>query len=111
VKDFLKDKYIEIKIADFTLKKSKIDVNISQGFLVLLILYLFYNADLFNIYENLILRTSLIGFINNVNLLTYDISAEKNYKNLKRIYNVYENWAKRYGLKFNLKKYEFLYLT
>jgi hypothetical protein len=55
VKDFFKDKYIEIKIADFTLKKSKVDVNISQSSLVLLILYLFYNADLLDIYENLIL--------------------------------------------------------
>jgi hypothetical protein len=29
MEDFLKDKYIEIKIADFTLKKNKVDVNIS----------------------------------------------------------------------------------
>jgi hypothetical protein len=91
MKDFLKDKYIKIKIVDFTLKKSRVDVNISQSSLVLLILYLFYNADLLNIYENLILRTSLIGFINDVNLLIYDTSAEENYRNLKRIYNAYEN--------------------
>jgi hypothetical protein len=76
MKDFLKDKHIEIKIADFTLKKSKVNVNISQGSLVLLILYLFYNADLLDIYENPILRTSLIGFINDVNLLTYGISVK-----------------------------------
>jgi Reverse transcriptase (RNA-dependent DNA polymerase) len=111
MKDFLKDKYIEIKIADFTLEKSKIDADISQGSLILPILYLFYNADLLNIYENPILRTSLTGFIDDVNLLTYGISAEGNYRNLERIYNAYENWAKRYGSKFNLKKYELLYLT
>jgi hypothetical protein len=91
MKDFLKDKYTEIKIADFTLKKNKVNVNISQNSLVLLILYLFYNADLLDIYENLILRTSLISFINDVNLLIYDISAEENYRNLKRIYNACEN--------------------
>jgi hypothetical protein len=28
VEDFLKDKYTEIKIADFTLEKSKVDVDI-----------------------------------------------------------------------------------
>jgi hypothetical protein len=91
MKDFLKDKHIEIKIADFTLKKSRVNVNISQSSLILLILYLFYNADLLSIYENLILRTSLIGFINDVNLLTYDIRAEGNCRNLKRIYNAYKN--------------------
>jgi hypothetical protein len=91
VKDFLKDKYIEIKIADFTLKKSRVNVNISYNSLVLPILYLFYNADLLNIYENPIFRTSLTGFINDVNLLIYGISVEENYRNLKRIYNAYEN--------------------
>jgi hypothetical protein len=91
MEDFLKDKYTEIKIADFTLKKSRVDVNISQGSLVLPILYLFYNADLLNIYENLTLRTSLTGFINDINLLTYGTSAEENCRNLKRIYNAYEN--------------------
>jgi hypothetical protein len=29
VEDFLKDRYTEIKIADFTLKKSRVDVDIS----------------------------------------------------------------------------------
>jgi hypothetical protein len=91
MEDFLKDKYTEIKIADFTLKKSRVDVNISQGSLVLPILYLFYNADLLNIYENLTLRTSLTGFINDINLLTYGTSAEEICRNLKRIYNAYEN--------------------
>jgi hypothetical protein len=91
MEDFLKDKYIEIKIADFTLKKSRVDVNISQSSLVLLILYLFYNADLLDIYENPILRISLTGLINDVNLLTYGTSAKENYRNLKYIYNVYEN--------------------
>jgi hypothetical protein len=91
VEDFLKDRYTEIRIADFTLKKSRVDANISQGSLVLLILYLFYNADLLDIYENPILRTSLIGFVNDVNLLTYGISVEENCRNLKRIYNACEN--------------------
>jgi hypothetical protein len=73
------------------LKKSKINVNISQSSPVSPILYLFYNADLFKIYENLTLRTSPIGFVNDVNLLTYSISIEENCRNLKRIYDVYEN--------------------
>jgi hypothetical protein len=91
VKDFLKNKHTEIKIADFTLKKSRVNADISQGSLVSPILYLFYNAYLLDIYENPILRISLIGFINDVNLLTYGISVKVNCRNLKRIYNAYEN--------------------
>jgi hypothetical protein len=91
VEDFLKDRHTEIKIADFTLKKSRVDVSIPQDSPVSPILYLFYNADLLDICENLALRTSLTGFINDVNLLTYGISAEENCRNLKRIHNVYED--------------------
>jgi Reverse transcriptase (RNA-dependent DNA polymerase) len=91
VEDFLKDRYTEIKIANFTLEKSRVNADISQGSPVLSILYLFYNADLLNIYENLTLRTSPTGFVNDVNLLTYDISAEGNCRNLERIYDVYED--------------------
>jgi hypothetical protein len=49
--------------------------------------------------------------MDDVNLLTYGISAEKNYRNFERIHNAYENWARRHGLKFNSDKYELLYLT
>jgi hypothetical protein len=91
VEDFLKDRYTEIRIADFTLKKSRVDVGIFQDLLILPILYLFYNADLLDIYENRILRTSLIGFINDVNLLTYRATIKGNCRNLERIYNACED--------------------
>jgi hypothetical protein len=91
VEDFLKDRHTEIRIADFTLEKSRVDAGIPQGSSVSSILYLFYNADLLDIYENLALRTSLTGFVDDVNLLTYGTSAEENYRNLKRIYNACED--------------------
>jgi retron-type reverse transcriptase len=111
VKDFLKDKYTEIRIADFTLEKSKVNVSIPQGSPVSPILYLFYNADLLKICENLTLRTSPTGFVDNVNLLTYGTSTERNCRNLERIHDVCEDWARRYGSKFNPDKYELLHLT
>jgi hypothetical protein len=48
--------------------------------------------------------------VNDVNLLTYGISAEKNCRNLKKIHDAYEDWARRHNSKFNFKKYELLYL-
>ena len=41
--------------------------------------------------ENIILRTSPSGFIDNVNILTFNKSIEQNYKNLKYIYFIYKN--------------------
>jgi hypothetical protein len=91
VEDFLKDRYTEIRIADFTLKKSRVDAGIPQGLPILPILYLFYNADLLDICENKMLRTSLTDFINDVNLLTYRATIEGNCRNLKHMHNVCED--------------------
>jgi hypothetical protein len=49
--------------------------------------------------------------MDDVNLLTYSTSAEGNYRNLKRIHDAYEDWARRHGSKFNPDKYELLHLT
>jgi hypothetical protein len=49
--------------------------------------------------------------MDDVNLLTYDINIKRNCRNLERIHNAYEDWARRYGSKFNSDKYELLYLT
>ena len=86
-------------------------VGIPQGLPLLLILYLFYNADLLESLENKGLCISAAGFINDVNILTYGLSIRRNYKVLKRIYLIYETWAKRHRSKFNLKKYNLIYFT
>jgi hypothetical protein len=49
--------------------------------------------------------------MNDVNLLIYGISAERNYRNLKKVYDAYKDWARRHDSKFNPKKYKLLYLT
>jgi hypothetical protein len=51
-----------------------------------------------------------MSFMNDINILTYGASAEKNYRNLKCMHNVCEDWAKHHNLRFNSKKYELLYL-
>jgi hypothetical protein len=49
--------------------------------------------------------------VDNVNLLTYGTSVEGNYRNLKKVHDACEDWARRHGSKFNPKKYELLHLT
>jgi hypothetical protein len=51
--NFLLNKLIKFYINDFILLKSSVLINISQNSLILLILYLFYNADLLKAYENI----------------------------------------------------------
>ena len=47
-------------------------------------LYLFYNANLLKLYENIKLRLNIIEFVNDINILTYNESIKQNYKILKK---------------------------
>jgi hypothetical protein len=49
--------------------------------------------------------------VDDVNLLTYGTSAEGNCRNLKKIHDACEDWARRHDSKFNPEKYELLHLT
>jgi hypothetical protein len=49
--------------------------------------------------------------VDDVNLLTYGTSAERNCRNLKKVHDACEDWARRHGSKFNFKKYKLLHLT
>ena len=109
--DFLKNRETEIRLGEFTLKSSRVDTGIPQGLRMSPILYLFYNVDLLDICENITLRTSGSGFIDDVNILTHSKSTEQNCKNLERIHLACEEWAIRHGSSFNIKKYDLIHFS
>ena len=76
VADFLSDRETEIRLGDYTLESSRVFVGIPQGSRISPILYLFYNADLLDVCENAALRTSVTGFVDDINILTHGISTE-----------------------------------
>jgi Reverse transcriptase (RNA-dependent DNA polymerase) len=78
VTDFLSDRRTEVRVNEFTLPEARVAVGIPQGSPISPILYLFYNADLLENCENIRLRTSAIGFVDDVNILTYGESTEQN---------------------------------
>ena len=83
MKNFLKNRNTTLIIEKYTMTKRKINVNISQELSLFLMLYLFYNANLLNSYKNVKLRFSVIEFVNNINILTYDESTKRNCEILK----------------------------
>lgn len=111
VEDFLKDRTTEIRLGDFTLKRSTIHAGIPQGSPISPILYLFYNTDLLEVCQNIGLKTSPIGFVDDVNILTFGDTTERNCRNLERIHSACEEWAKRHGSQFNPGKYELIHFT
>ena len=66
-----------------------INAEIPQRFSVSFILYLFFNADLLDICEQQRRKTTSIEFVDDVNVLTYSTSTEKNCKILKKLHEVF----------------------
>ncbi len=63
-----------------------VNAEISQELLVLLI---FFNAELVEAYEQLNIKILIIKFVNDVNILVYGKTTVKNYVTLYRVYDIY----------------------
>ena len=111
IKSFLSDRSTAIRIGDYTSQIEEVKLGILQGSPVSPILYLFYNADLLDICQDIILSTSPTGFVDNITILITSTSIFKNCRNLERIYLKYLEWAKTHGSQFNAKKSELVHFT
>jgi hypothetical protein len=109
VKNFLRNRRITIIINNYTTTKRDMNVNISQDFSLLLILYLFYNVNLLETCDDIKLRISSTRFVNDVNILIYKESTKRNCKVLDEIYDKCEQWAQTHETKFLKIKYELIY--
>jgi predicted RNA binding protein with dsRBD fold (UPF0201 family) len=110
IDNFMQNKYTTLKINKSSTFMNLIKVDISQNFFVSLILYFFYNEDIFEIFEQFKYKIIIINFINDINILTYDINITSNCKTLKKTYVICELWARRHKARFASIKYELLHL-
>ncbi len=111
VKNFLKDQHITITIDDYMMMKCSMNVNISQDFLLSSILYLFYNANLLEAYNDIKLKTNFTNFMNDVNILIYEEFIKCNCRVLSKIYDRCEQWSKTHDIKFSMTKYKLIHFT
>ena len=66
----------------------EINTDISQKFLILLILFLFFNASLIEKCKALKIKIKVLDFVNDINILTYDKFIEEICKTLSRVHDV-----------------------
>ena len=83
---FLSERSTSIRLQDFESNIEKVDLGIPQGSPISPILYLFYNADLLEESLDISLSITLTGFIDDISLLTYSESTERNVRNLEKAY-------------------------
>ena len=111
IKSFLKKRRFSIIFEKKINAINMINAEISQKFSVLLILYLFFNANLLNICEQQKKKTTSIEFVNDVNVLTYSTSTEKNCKILKKLHEIFTTWFRRHEAIFFSTKYELIHFN
>ena len=80
----MKNRNTTLIIKNHMMTKRKVSVNISQNSSFFLMLYLFYNANLLKLCENIKLRFNVIKFVNDINILMYNELTERNYEMLKK---------------------------
>jgi retron-type reverse transcriptase len=86
VTSFLEERTTRIKIIKGELELFLTDTGILQGSPILPILFLFFISELLDTTNNEGLRTSSIGFVDDIHILTYRDSTECNCAVLSRIY-------------------------
>ncbi len=111
IDNFMQNRYTTLKVSEQSTLMSQLNVDISQNFFVSFILYLFYNADILKVFERFKYKITIIDFVNDINILTYDINITSNCKALKKIHVICELWTRRHDVRFASIKYELLHLT
>jgi hypothetical protein len=111
IDNFMQNKCTTLRISEQSTFMNQIKIDISQKFFVSLILYFFYNADILKVFERFKYKITIINFVNDINILTYDTNITSNCRTLKKTHVICELWARRHDVRFASIKYELLHLT
>ncbi len=87
----------------------KINADILQKFLILLILFLFFNASLIKKCKTLKIKIKLLDFVNDINILAYDKFIEETCKTLSKVHNICVKWVHTHDVTFASEKYKLIY--
>ena len=111
ITSFLEGRATKLKVTEGETPYFDVTEGIPQGSPVSPILFLFFIADLLDNINNEGLRTSPIGFVDDINILTYSESTERNCTILQRIHRKCQQWAIKHGAKFAPEKYELIHFA
>ena len=111
INSFLIGRSTYIRLLEGILERFSILIGILQGLLILLILYLFYNADLLDIAidKDGLRHRLVIGYINNISIIVNGRTTKKITKTLVMLHKRAEKQVNQYALVFALQKYKLIY--
>jgi hypothetical protein len=84
---------------------------VPQGSPLLVVLFILYNSELFDICRRLRAGILGVGFADDLIVLAYSTTTRANCIKLEELYKDCLSWAKRHGIKFAPDKYELVHFT
>lgn len=108
---FLKEREASLSFDGQTSPLRRISAGIPQGSPISPILFLFFNADLVEICDNLNLTATEVGFVDDINILAYGKSTQTNCNTLRYAHDECIKWARKHGVTFAPDKYELIHLS
>jgi hypothetical protein len=111
ISSFMQDKKINLIVKTRQTIMNNVNVDISQKSLMSSILYLFYNANLLKFFEQSSRKMIVIDFVNDINILIYDINMISNCRLLKKMHEHCLMWNRHHEIVFASIKYELIHLT
>ncbi len=109
--NFMQNKRINLSVKIDQTIMSNVNVDVSQKSSMSSILYLFYNANLLKLLEQSFRKVTIINFVNDINIFTYDISTINNCRLLKEIHEHCLLWSRRHEFIFASIKYELIHFV
>jgi hypothetical protein len=109
--NFMQDRRISLIVRTKQTIMNNVNVDISQKSSMSSILYLFYNANLLKLLEQSSRKMIVIDFVNDINILIYDINTINNCRLLKKMHEHCLLWSRRHEIVFASIKYELIHLT
>ncbi len=106
--NFMINRHISLTFDNVTMTFRLIKTNISQKSFIFLIFYLFYNVNLFKIFEKLLKQITVMNFVNDIDFLIHNIFTKQNCRTLKRFHQECETWSRRHEIVFVFIKYELI---
>ncbi len=110
-RSFLENRETSLIFNKQTSNMRKINADISQKFLILSILFLFFNASLIKKCEALRIKIKVLDFVNDINILVYDRFTEEICRILSKAHDVCVKWARTHNATFASEKYELTHFT
>ena len=111
VQSFVRDCTTTIKVVEGESQLYEVNTGIPQGSPISPILFLFFISDLLDTVDNEALQVSGSGFVDDISILTYGLSTERNCKILEETHRNCMYWAVTHGAVFAPEKYEVIHLT